>query len=186
MAPAWRLPALGGRGTRQPSVMPDLIRYPPYFPPTPDKKVDPGSSPGRRLHPPSGLILDSAETADSIAFRNFLRLIPSKWMMVRSSRGLFMGGFDLVLTGGAFVMREAALFAACGFLLLGLSDLLVDLIWLGLRLFRRRRATSFPVADRPGRLAIFLPAWDEAAVIGAMLAHTQAALRTPAYPPSIS
>lgn len=87
-----------------------------------------------------------------------------------------MGGFDTVLTACAAVLRETALFAAFGFLLLGLSDLLVDLIWLGLRLVHRRQAQPFPQAARPGRLAIFLPAWDEAAVIGRMLAHAQATL----------
>ena len=74
------------------------------------------------------------------------------------------------------VMRETLLFAACGFLLLGASDLAVDLIWLGLWLKRRREALpAFPAAERPGRLAVFVPAWDEAAVIGPMLAHAQAA-----------
>lgn len=86
-----------------------------------------------------------------------------------------MGGFDTVLNAGAAAMRETALFAACGFLLLGLGDLLVDLIWLGLRLFRPRPAPAPPIAARPGRLAIFVPAWDEAAVIGRMLDHARAA-----------
>jgi adsorption protein B len=36
-----------------------------------------------------------------------------------------------------FATREAALFAAAGFLLLGLSDLAVDIIWIGHRLRRR-------------------------------------------------
>jgi adsorption protein B len=85
-----------------------------------------------------------------------------------------MGGFDTVLAACSFVMHEAALFAACGFLLLGVSDLLVDLIWLGLRLARGKPASSLPVPARPGRLAVFIPAWDEAAVIGRMLAHSQA------------
>ncbi|HYD12693.1 MAG TPA: glycosyltransferase [Allosphingosinicella sp.] len=86
-----------------------------------------------------------------------------------------MGGFDILLAACSFVMREAALFAAFCFLLLGLSDLIVDLIWLGLRLARRGRRPPFPVAAQPGRLAIFVPAWDEAAVIGRMLTHAQAA-----------
>ena len=86
-----------------------------------------------------------------------------------------MAGFDTVLTVGAIAMREAALFAACGFLLLGLGDLLVDLIWLGLRLRRREATPALPVAAGPGRLAVFVPVWDEAAVIGPMLAHSQAA-----------
>jgi len=85
-----------------------------------------------------------------------------------------MGGFDAVLAVLGFVMREAALFAACGFLLLGLSDLLVDLLWFGLRLARGRPSGAPPAAARPGRLAVFVPAWDEAAVIGDMLRHAQA------------
>jgi adsorption protein B len=73
-----------------------------------------------------------------------------------------------------FVMRELALFAALGFLLLGAGDLLVDFIWLALR-FRRRPQAIEPVARDPGRLAVFVPAWDEAAVIGAMLTHARKA-----------
>jgi adsorption protein B len=92
-----------------------------------------------------------------------------------------MGGFDTVLNAGAAAMRETALFAACGFLLLGLGDLLVDLIWLGLRLFRHRPAPAPPIAAQPGRLAIFVPAWDEAAVIGRMLTHAQTAFRDADY-----
>ena len=86
-----------------------------------------------------------------------------------------MGGFDILLAAVGFVMHEAALFAAVGFVLLGMSDLLVDLIWLALRLVRiGRPAPPPPRAVRPGRLAVFVPAWDEAAVIGRMLAHAQA------------
>ena len=86
-----------------------------------------------------------------------------------------MGGFDILLAAVGFVMHEAALFAAVGFVLLGMSDLLVDLIWLALRLVRiGRPAPPPPRAERPGRLAVFVPAWDEAAVIGRMLAHAQA------------
>ncbi|MDQ3140097.1 MAG: glycosyl transferase family protein [Pseudomonadota bacterium] len=76
------------------------------------------------------------------------------------------------------IMREAALFAAVGFLLLGLSDLAVDTIWIGRALWRRARgATDLCLADlpaptRPGRIAIFTPAWDEADVIGDMLRNT--------------
>lgn len=76
------------------------------------------------------------------------------------------------------IMREAALFAAFGFLLLGASDLAVDFIWIGLRLKRRlagaedtASAATLAPPQAPGRLAIFTPAWDESAVIGAMLAH---------------
>ncbi len=92
-----------------------------------------------------------------------------------------MGGFDSVLAACAFAMRETALFAASGLLLLGLSDLLVDLIWIVLRLTRRKPAPDLPVASAPGRLAVFVPAWDEAAVIGRMLAHAQAAFGAADY-----
>ncbi|HTU09432.1 MAG TPA: glycosyl transferase family protein [Allosphingosinicella sp.] len=91
-----------------------------------------------------------------------------------------MGGFDILLAACGFAMREAALFAAFGFLLLGLSDLAVDLIWLSLRV-RNRKPAPMPIAARPGRLAVFVPAWDEAAVIGAMLAHSQAAFGAADY-----
>lgn len=60
-----------------------------------------------------------------------------------------MGGFDILLVACSFVMHEAALFAAFGFLLLGSSDLLVDLIWLGLRLVRRKPDARLPVGLGP-------------------------------------
>ena len=71
-------------------------------------------------------------------------------------------------------MLEAALFAAVGFLLFGIGDLLVDCIWLAIR-WRRRPAAMATATRRPGRLAVFVPAWDEAAVIGDMLAHSRSA-----------
>ena len=86
--------------------------------------------------------------------------------------GPLFGGLEII-------MREAGLFAAAGFLLLGLSDLAVDLLWLRLR--RRERGepplavADLPSPERPGPIAVFIPAWDEAAVIGAMLRRTLAA-----------
>jgi adsorption protein B len=88
---------------------------------------------------------------------------------------------DLIFAAGQFVLREAGLFAAAGFLFLGLSDLAVDLIWIGLRLRGPAQALDVPVAARPGRLAIFVPAWDEAAVIGAMLDHAREAFGAADY-----
>jgi adsorption protein B len=86
--------------------------------------------------------------------------------------GPLFGGLD-------FIMREAALFAATGFLILGLSDLAVDLVWLGLRARTLGRplpaVEAMPSPERPGRLAVFVPAWDEAAVIGDMLRGAVAA-----------
>ncbi len=73
------------------------------------------------------------------------------------------------------VLREVALFAAAGYLLLGLSDLLVDLIWLGRtarRRLSRRAAITFadlPPPRAPGPLAVFVPAWDEAGIVDRML-----------------
>lgn len=87
-----------------------------------------------------------------------------------------MGAAGAIFAICDFIMRELALFAAVGIFLLGFSDLGVDFIWLALRLTRRREGhMEPPPAARPGRLAIFVPAWDEAAVIGAMLGHAQAA-----------
>jgi adsorption protein B len=90
-----------------------------------------------------------------------------------------MGSAEPLMGGVDFIMREAAMFAATGFLLLGLSDLAVDLGWIGLRLRGlARRGVSIddlPPARHPGLLAVFVPAWDEAAVIGPMLSGAVAA-----------
>jgi len=78
---------------------------------------------------------------------------------------------------GALVVREATLFAAAGFILLGIGDLAVDLIWLALRAKRALSRTppasvaTLPAPERPGRLVLFVPAWQEADVIGSMLNH---------------
>lgn len=76
-------------------------------------------------------------------------------------------------------LHELALFAAAGFLVGALDELLVDLIWAGWTLWRRLtvyrrylRADARRLAPpaQPGRIAVLVPAWDESAVIGAMLA----------------
>lgn len=65
--------------------------------------------------------------------------------------------------------HELLLLAAVGILLLGLEDLGFDALWLA----RDRRTDRAPGAARPveGPLAIFVPAWDEAAVLPATLAR---------------
>ena len=77
------------------------------------------------------------------------------------------------------VMREAALFAAAGFLLLGLSDLAVDLLWIRIKLGERGEpplaVSDLPPPLAPGPIAVLIPAWDEAGVIGPMLRRTLAA-----------
>ena len=86
--------------------------------------------------------------------------------------GPLFGGLEII-------MREAGLFAAAGFLLLGISDLAVDLLWLRLKLKERGEpplaVEEIPPPERPGPIAVFIPAWDEAEVIGAMLGRTLAA-----------
>lgn len=69
-------------------------------------------------------------------------------------------------------MSELTLFAAVGFLVGGIDDLLVDLAWIWNRLRHgstRRAIISLPLSEAPPRLALFVPAWEEAGVIGAML-----------------
>ena len=86
--------------------------------------------------------------------------------------------------------RELGLFAAIGLVIGGLDDLFVDLLWVGRTLWRRiavysryPRATVVsltpPVA--PGRIAIFVPAWAESAVIEQMLRTAVANIRHPDY-----
>jgi bacteriophage N4 adsorption protein B len=78
-----------------------------------------------------------------------------------------------------WLASELAFFAGFGFLVFAIDELLVDILWLaraGWRkfvVFRVRRiATTATIgpSKTPGRLAIFVPAWDESAVIGDMLA----------------
>ena len=84
-----------------------------------------------------------------------------------------------ILTSLGVVVREAALFAAAGFVILGAGDLVVDAAWLARRLRQGRRPLptidSLPAPATPGTLAVFIPAWDEAAVIGDMLRAALAA-----------
>jgi bacteriophage N4 adsorption protein B len=78
------------------------------------------------------------------------------------------------------VQRELLLFSAAWLLIGALDDLCIDLIWIGRRLYRRQayywsrppmRTSEMPIGAHGGLLAIFIPAWGEAAVIGHMLAR---------------
>lgn len=79
-------------------------------------------------------------------------------------------GIDAVISAIDAVTREAILFAAIGFLIGGIDDLMVDLVflWSRLRNWWRPEPQRGPVQDG-GRMAVFVPAWDEAQVIGPML-----------------
>ncbi|MCE7795122.1 glycosyl transferase family protein [Sphingobium sufflavum] len=87
---------------------------------------------------------------------------------------------DSIVALVAGTRDELLLFAAFGLLLGGLDDLVLDLIFGTRRLWRAATVyRRFPrmTADRllPGRdsgtMAVFIPAWDEGAVIGPMLRH---------------
>ena len=96
-----------------------------------------------------------------------------------------MAAADWLIAAGGIVMQEIALFAAVGFLIVGSSDLAIDLIWIVRAAARKlgpHRAPELADAARePGRLAIFVPAWDESAVIAEMLGHALATLRYADY-----
>ena len=86
------------------------------------------------------------------------------------------------------IAAELALFAGAGFLLFAANDLLVDIIYFFRRMWRsltvysrypRAFASGFQGRAKPGFIAILVPAWDEAAVIGAML---RSALKRFDYP----
>jgi bacteriophage N4 adsorption protein B len=81
------------------------------------------------------------------------------------------------------VHRELILFAVIGFALGGVDDLLIDAIWIVRTLWRRmtvyrqhpRAAASALQPRRPGRIAVFIPAWQEDEVIGPMLRNARRA-----------
>lgn len=81
-----------------------------------------------------------------------------------------MPGVDAVISAIDAIAREATLFAAIGFLIGGIDDLLVDLVFLWSRLRRwwQPEPQRAPLRNG-GRIAIFVAAWDEAQVIGPML-----------------
>jgi adsorption protein B len=74
------------------------------------------------------------------------------------------------------IARETVILACVGFLISGIDDLALDAVYWFVRLTRRRPDVRIGdlVERSHGRIAIFLPAWDEAAVIGRMLVTTLA------------
>lgn len=86
-----------------------------------------------------------------------------------------MGAAEGAVWAIAQATHELALFAAVGIALGGIDDLAIDLIWLARTLWRRlavytrhKRADAERLSGR-GTVAVFVPAWREAAVIGPML-----------------
>lgn len=74
--------------------------------------------------------------------------------------------------------HELMLFASVGILLIGIDDLLFDLLWLSDRRRERRSARALrPAAPLAGTLAVFIPAWDEERVLAATLTRMLAAWR---------
>jgi adsorption protein B len=81
----------------------------------------------------------------------------------------------------ADVASELALFAAVGFLLFAIDDLLADIIYFVRRSWRamtvytrfpRAFASSLTMLWKPRFIAVFIPAWDESSVIAPMLRAT--------------
>lgn len=92
-----------------------------------------------------------------------------------------MAEWGLAMIDG--VTHEAVLFAAVGFLLGGIDDLAIDLIYLtdrvrrGIRDRSGKAAAGAPPIDASSNrpepiIAVFIPAWDESNVIGPMLRST--------------
>lgn len=90
----------------------------------------------------------------------------------------------------AELAAELALFAAIGFLLFSLDDLLVDFLFFGRKLWRaltiyrrhpRGNARSLVDGATSGWMVVMIPAWDESAVIGAMLRSTLRSFDHPEY-----
>ncbi len=89
-----------------------------------------------------------------------------------------------IVAGLDSVAREAMLFAGVGFLIGGLDDLAVDLVYFARRGWRRSGEADRGLSGSEratGRVAIFVPAWDEASVIGAMLTTALDRLDHPDY-----
>lgn len=88
--------------------------------------------------------------------------------------------WDMLVTGLATLHHEVLLFAVVGLAIGGLDDLIIDLLFLCRQSWRdltvytrhsRMTTVSLPPSERPGRTAIFVPAWGEADVIGPMLRY---------------
>ena len=93
------------------------------------------------------------------------------------------GGFFIVAIDA--VAREATLFSAIWFLVGGIDDLMVDLVYavrFGVRRISSARRIAFSLsAPPPGRIVVFVAAWREAGVIGQMLTTALSRFQHPDY-----
>lgn len=81
----------------------------------------------------------------------------------------------------AMLHHEILLFAVVGLTIGGIDDLIMDLLFLSRTTWRastiyvrhpRMTTATMPPSATPGSIAVLIPAWQESAVIGAMLRHT--------------
>ena len=99
-----------------------------------------------------------------------------------------MVGWGGAITVVDIVAGEAMLCAAIGFLIGGIDDLAIDFVFLAHRCKRRflrvqpqQTLGDFPAVAAAERMVIFVAAWDESAVIGAMLRTALARFDHPQY-----
>ncbi|CAN5200930.1 hypothetical protein BH10PSE13_BH10PSE13_16000 [soil metagenome] len=92
-----------------------------------------------------------------------------------------MTAIDILVGVLAGARNELLLFASVGLVVGGLDDFVIDCLYGARRLGRaatiyrrypRMTADRLPPSNRPGTMAVFIPAWDEGAVIGPMLRHS--------------
>lgn len=95
-------------------------------------------------------------------------------------RGCWMVIFHIFAVSLEFIQYELLLFALAGILIGGVDDFMMDMIFLARKLkreifvysrYQRMTSATLPVSSRSGPIAVLVPAWQEAEVIGAML-HT--------------
>jgi adsorption protein B len=103
------------------------------------------------------------------------------------------GGYalgEMLAAGLQMAHRELLLFAVVGLAIGGIDDLLMDLLFLGRKCWRdvaiyarfpRMTTATLPASPASGPIAIFIPAWREAEVIGPMLRHALGRWRTGDY-----
>jgi adsorption protein B len=100
-----------------------------------------------------------------------------------------MEHYPAILALWHIAVRELLLISAVAIAISGTDDLFIDIVFFSRTLWRRLtvytrhdRATAESLRRRdPGAIAIIIPAWDESAVIGAMLASTLQRLDYPRY-----